>query len=199
MTAVKKKGLCKSFEAKIDADLFREMVNARKPDTEIAGFFGVTPQAVWNRKKRMAAKGTLDPVRSLTECQAKFVGLLEQGVKPIAAITAVKNVLPGCEKVAVARMMASPGVKEAVSAILVTAGVTRELLASKLKTHVDSAKPEISLRAVDMGFKLHDDYPAAKNVNLNIDVAWFPIDLNEFKPRPVAIEEKSVDAEYTSE
>jgi hypothetical protein len=49
-------------------------------------------------------------------------------------------------------------------------GMGRHYRVKKLKSHVDNADPSISLRALDMSFKLADDYPANRNMNLNANV-----------------------------
>jgi hypothetical protein len=51
----------------------------------------------------------------------------------------------------------------------------------KLKSHVENVDLSISLRALDMSFKLADDYPATKNVNLNANVPFTPIDLDKYR------------------
>jgi hypothetical protein len=54
-------------------------------------------------------------------------------------------------------------------------------LVKKLRMHVDSPDPSTSLRAVDMGLKLHDAYPATKNMNLNANIDIIsPVDLSKY-------------------
>jgi hypothetical protein len=41
--------------------------------------------------------------------------------------------------------------------------------------------PTVSLRALDMGFKLADDYPATKSMNLNVNAdILHPVDLSKY-------------------
>jgi hypothetical protein len=64
--------------------------------------------------------------------------------------------------------------------VLETEGLTRRYLIRKLKCHVDSQDPQASIRAVDMGLKLHDAYPASKTKNLNVNVDVTPADVSRW-------------------
>ena len=53
-------------------------------------------------------------------------------------------------------------------------------LVKRLRHHVDSRDPATSLRAVDMGLKLHDAYPANRNLNMNVNTDCSPVDLSRW-------------------
>jgi DNA-binding phage protein len=188
------------FEKKIDDKLFIKMVKAQKPMAKIAEHFGVTDSACYALRNRLIKAKKLDLKLPLTEKQQTFVDLVAQNVAPLEAVKASHSPAYGEEKTVLNRVMAQPAVKEAIGDILKKAGLTRDRLARKLKTHVDSTKEEISLRATVEGFKLHDDYPATKNVNVNVNLDWLPVDLQQFAlPAKCSILEQSVEAHVVVE
>ena len=72
-------------------------------------------------------------------------------------------------------------VREAIDVLMQETGLTRRHLISRLKQHTDHDDPAVSLRAVDMGLKLTDSYPATKNVNLNANMDITPVDLTRYE------------------
>jgi hypothetical protein len=170
----------KPFTKKIDDKLFIKMIKAQTPMQKIADHFGVSPTACYYKRDRMKKKGTLKIPTALSVQQQEFVELVEHKVAPIEAIKAVYAPNPGTEKMALQRVMSQPAVKEAIGSLLDAAKLTRQHLATRLREHVDSPKDEISLRATIEGFKLHDDYPAQKNINIAVNLDWLTVDLEAF-------------------
>jgi hypothetical protein len=75
-----------------------------------------------------------------------------------------------------------PEIEESITAIMDLQGLSRTNLVKVLRKHVfNDTDPNVSLRAVDMGFKLSNSYPAQKNINLNTSVAITPIDLSKYR------------------
>ena len=79
------------------------------------------------------------------------------------------------------KLVQNVDVKEAIDVLMEETGLTRRHLITRLKDHTDHDDPAVSLRAVDMGLKLTDSYPAAKSVHLNIECHDKPIDLEMFR------------------
>ena len=78
------------------------------------------------------------------------------------------------------RLMKDDDIQEAITAVMEAEGLTRRYLVHKLKSHVDSPDPQASIRAVDMGLKLHDAYPASKTKSLNVNVDVTSADISRW-------------------
>lgn len=61
-------------------------------------------------------------------------------------------------------------------------GIDRRYLVKRLGKHIDSDEPNISLKGVEMGLKLHGEL-ANRNVNINLNVDCDPVDLSMFRLR----------------
>ena len=155
-----------------DAELL-EMTEAGTPQKEIAAQFGVSEPAISKRLKRLrqiaARPAILD---KLTTKEERFVMEIVQGKSQTqAAVTAFDVGSLDSAKTIGCRLMKDADIQEAITAVMETEGLTRRYLVKRLKSHVENeADPNVSLRAVDMGLKLHDAYPAAKNKNINVNL-----------------------------
>jgi hypothetical protein len=69
-------------------------------------------------------------------------------------------------------------IQEAISELMEQEGLGRHYRVKKLKSHVENRDPGVSLRALDMSFKLGDDYPGEKTRNININANISPVDLS---------------------
>jgi hypothetical protein len=153
---------------KIDDSLLLQMADEGKSQTEIAQHFGCSPAAVCKRLKRLIRPSAL---KKLTHKEQRFVMEICQGENQTqAAMKAFDVGSLDSAKTLGSRYMRDRDIQEAISAVLENEGLDRRYLARKLKTHVDGKDPAVSLRAVDMGFKLHDAYPANKNLNINTEI-----------------------------
>lgn len=145
----------------------------------IAERFGVSPAAVSKRLKRLTRPPVFD---NLTGKEERFVMEIAAGKNQTQAAMSAFNVgsLDSAKTIG-SRLMKDADIQEAITAVMEAEGLTRRYLVAKLKGHVDNAvDPSVSLRAVDMGLKLHDAYPATKNKNFNVDVSIDPVDLSKY-------------------
>jgi hypothetical protein len=78
------------------------------------------------------------------------------------------------------RLNGRADVQQAIADIMNSEGVTRHKLVRKLSTHIDSDEPNISLRGVEMGLKLHGELITSKNLNVNLNVDCHPVDLGRY-------------------
>jgi len=153
---------------KINDTLLLQMADEGIEQKEIAAHFGVSPAAVCKRLKRLTRPAVLE---KLTPKEERFVMEIARGENQTQA--ALKAFSVGSMESAKSighRLMKDPDIQEAITAVMNTEGLDRRYLVKKLKTHVDAPDPSVSLRAVDMGLKLHDAYPANKNLTINADV-----------------------------
>ena len=74
--------------------------------------------------------------------------------------------------------MKNKDIQEAISELMEQEGLGRHYRVKKLKSHVENRDPGVSLRALDMSFKLGDDYPGEKTRNININANISPVDLS---------------------
>jgi hypothetical protein len=80
-------------------------------------------------------------------------------------------------------LLDKPEIQTAINELLEMKGYGREFRVEKLGQHMSSPDPVVSLKALDLGFKLSDDYPAQRNINSNVTGINFTIyDLETLKP-----------------
>lgn len=165
---------------KIDDTLLLQMVEEGKEQKDIAAHFGVTPAAVCKRLKRLTRPKVFE---NLTPKEERFViEMVKTNNQTQSALKAFSVGSLESAKSIGHRLMKDPDIKEAITAVMESEGLDRRYLVKKLKSHVDAPDPTVSLRAVDLGFKLHDVYPAplSKNLNINADIEA-PVDLEALK------------------
>lgn len=165
----------------IDEEMLR-LADLGTPQKEIATHFNVSEAAVSKRLRRLrqiaARPAILD---RLTEKEQKFVVAIAEGKSQTQAAMDSFDVSSRDSAKAIGnRLGKDPEIQEAITAILETEGLTRRYLVRKLKSHVDAFDPTVSIRAVDMGLKLHDSYPAQKRANLNMNADVSPVDLSRW-------------------
>lgn len=80
------------------------------------------------------------------------------------------------------RLIGQPEVRQAIVDIMNDEGIDRRYLVKRLGKHIDSDEPNISLKGVEMGLKLHGEL-ANRNVNINLNVDCDPVDLSKFRLR----------------
>ncbi len=167
-----------------DAELLK-LSEEGTPQKEIAAHFEVSEAAISKRLKRLRQIATRPAILDkLTAKEERFVMEIVQGNSQTqAAITAFDVGSLDSAKTIGCRLMKDADIQEAITAVMETEGLTRRYLVRKLKSHVDAPDPQISIRAVDMGLKLHDAYPATRNLNINANMDVDPVDLSLFRRR----------------
>lgn len=166
----------------IDAELIN-LAEAGTPQKDIAAHFRVSEAAISKRLKRLrqiaARPAILD---KLTAKEERFVLLVVQGSNQTqAALNAFDVGSLDSAKSIGSRLMKDDDIKEAINTLMETEGLTRRYLIRKLKNHIDAPDPQVSIRGIDIGLKLHGAYPASvtKNMNINADITdadvsrWF--------------------------
>jgi DNA-binding Lrp family transcriptional regulator len=143
---------------KIDDNILLEMLKTGKTQKEIAEHFGVSPVAVCKRLKRLLPPPDLNKY-GLTEKQKGFVIEKAKGkTNTQAAMTSYDvNSLESAKTIG-KNLMDKPEVKDAITELMNFHGMTRSYRIGKLKNHVDHIDPIVSLKALDMTFKLDGSY-----------------------------------------
>lgn len=167
---------------KIDDKILLEMIDGGAMQTECAERFAVTPAAVCRRLKRLRPPPLPEAVTKLTDKQAKFAVLVASGeTLTQAAFDSYECGDRLAAKSIGAKLNQNPEVREAIDVLLKETGLTRRHLFTRLRQHTDHDDPAVSLRAVDMGLRLTDSYPATKSVNLNLNADVCPVDLERYR------------------
>jgi hypothetical protein len=146
-----------------------KMLKEGKTQKEIATHFGVSPAAICKRVKRL-----LPPPASLEQLTPKEQRFcLEKAKGQTATDSALKSfdvTSRESAKVIGSQLMKKDNVQTAIKDLMEFHGLTGSYRILKLKGHVDNRDPSVSLKALDMSFKLDSSYPPTKSVNMNAEV-----------------------------
>ena len=170
--------------SKINSEILLEMVKAKTPRKEMAERFKCSEAAISKKltKLQAAPAPPVEPLKidALRPKEKSFVIAVASGESQTSA--ALKSYDCGSYNAGKSlghTLMGNPNIREALEEIR-----EREIplphLVKRLRQHVDSSDPSTSLRAVDMGLKLHDSYPATKSLNITANVDISPIDLTPY-------------------
>jgi len=176
-------------QRKINDQVLLSMLHDGKLQKEIAEHFHVSPVAVCKRVKRLFPKPeTILSEYNLTDKEKSFVIEKAKGKSNTQAVIASKYEVTSMEsaKVIGSQLMDKPEVQKALQSIpdiFEKIGRGREYRAKKVGQHMENPDPNVSLKALDMGFKLANDYPAQRNINLNADLNIAPVDISKWKLR----------------
>jgi hypothetical protein len=66
--------------------------------------------------------------------------------------------------------MVKDEIKMAIDELMNHCGLTKGYRVRKLKSHVDNRDPNVSLKGLDMSFKLDGSYAPEKHLNVNLDL-----------------------------
>jgi hypothetical protein len=158
--------------------LYRQGLN----QSQIGNALGVSNVAIHKRLKRILVMQKLE---RLTPKEQQFCLAVAEGKsRTQAAMEAYDCSSRESAKALQNTISDKPEIEQSILAIMDLQGLTRTNLVKVLKRHVyNDTDPNVSLRAVDMGFKLSNSYPAQKNINLNATVDYSPVDLSRYKNR----------------
>jgi predicted transcriptional regulator len=171
----------KSKRKIIDDELLK-LIDSGVDRKEIAKRFGCSQPAITKRLAKLRPEPT-EPLKidALTPKERAFVVAIASGeTQTNAAIKAYDvSSRSSAKALGCALMNNHAGIREAIQEIC-DRKIPVEGLVTRLSQHVDSADPAASLRAIDMGLKLHSAYPPEKRVNLNADTNLGFIDLSAY-------------------
>jgi len=152
---------------KINDNLLLQMIQEGREQKEIAKHFGVSPAAVCKRLKRLAPPPP--SLEVLTEKEQLFA------IEKAKGVTATQAAMKSYEcsslqsaKAIGSQLMGKPEIREAIEDLMESHGLTRAYRVKKLKQHVDHADPGISLKALDMSYKLDGSYAPEKHQHISI-------------------------------
>jgi hypothetical protein len=166
---------------KIHDERLLELLREGKQQKQIAHIMGVSAPAICQRLKRLLPLP--DSLKSLTEKEQRFVLEKVKGKKTNteAALLSYEAGSRESAKVIGSQLMDRPEIRKAIDDLMELKGIGREFRIEKLGQHMKNRDPNVSLKALDMGFKLANDYPAQRNINLNADLNITPVDIGRWK------------------
>ena len=167
-----------------DAELLR-LAGEGVEQKEIARLMNCAPPSISKRLKRLRAAAARPAILdTLTVPQQNFVVEIANGKSQTAAALSAYSVGSlGSAQALGSKLANTPAIREAVTAVLETKGLTRGVLAERLKNHVtQTADASVSLKAVKLGFSLHGDL-ITRSENLNINATFAPVNLDKYRNR----------------
>jgi hypothetical protein len=157
-------------QRKIDDTQLLEMLKQGKMQKEIAEYFGVSPAAVCSRLKRLLPQpeAVLDRY-DLTDQQKQFVIEKAKGKTNTQAALACYEVSSmQSAKVIGSQLMSNPEIGMAINELL-ELHLPQCYRVRKLRSHADNPDPVVSLKALDLSWKLDGSYAPEKHLNVEID------------------------------
>lgn len=169
--------------SKINLDELCELLDQGMSQKNAAAHFNVSEAAVSQAVAKLR-NSALRPelMDSLTAKEKEFVYEMASGKSQTqAALNAFDVSSYESAKTIGSRLARDPEIAEAITAVMAAEGLSRRKLVRRLREHVDSQDSQASLRAVDIGLRLHDAYPAQKRANLNVNIDVCPVDLSRYQ------------------
>ncbi len=160
-------------QKKIDDNILLKLLKQGMPQKDIAKHFGVSPVAVCKRLKRL-----LPPPKSLeklTDKERRFaVEVVKGKTATQAALSSFDVSSMNSAKVIGSQLMANSKIKAAVEDLMEMKGVGREYRIERLGEHMAHSDPAVSLKALDMGFKLTGEYAPEKHQTVSQSIQITP-------------------------
>lgn len=131
---------------------------------EISRQLNVSPACICKRLKRLlpAPDEILDR-HALTDNEKRFVIEKASGKNNTQAAIASHEVSRASAKVIGCNLMKKPEVQMSINELMETYGLTRSYRINRLRNHIDHKDPLISLRGLDMSFRLDGSYAPDKH------------------------------------
>jgi len=164
------------MERKTNDNIILEMLKEGKTQKEIAEHFGCSPAYICKRLKKITPQpeSILDKY-GLTDPQKQFCIEKAKGkTSTDAVMTSYEVTSRESAKVIGSQLMNKPEIQTALNELMDYHGLTRSYRVQRLKNHIDHSDPNVSLKGLDMSFKLSGDYApekhqiASANININI-------------------------------
>ncbi|MBT9165316.1 MAG: hypothetical protein DDT23_01333 [candidate division WS2 bacterium] len=146
-------------QKKIDDNLLLELHKQGLNQKQIAERLGVSNVAIHKRLRHLCPPPLPESFEALTEPQKKFAIEVAKGETATnAALKSYEVTSRESAKVIGSNLMKHPQIREAVEDLMHEEGLTKRYRIRRLKQHVDSPDGFISLKALDMSFKLDGTY-----------------------------------------
>lgn len=173
---------------KINDELLQEMLSEGKTYKEIGAAMGVSAAAICKRLQRIQAQTPPESLRALTQKEQHFAMALSRGLTQTQAALAAFD----CSSLSSAKSIGSqlankPEIKMALSELMET-HLPQHYRIRKLRNHSDNPDPVISLKALDLSWKLDGSYAPEKHVEIHGDFATISARLEELEAELAALD-----------
>jgi len=165
-----------------EKEILAALLDNKNNKNKTAEQLGISRQALHIRLTAMLSNKTAT-FDKMTDKEKGFITAVAEGEKPTQAVMNAYDVQSKQVASQIASsMMHKPAIQKALKEILEDNDLTRENCAGELSKLVFKGKDEgVRLRALDQTWKLRDDYPAEKKVQVNVNLDFFPVDLSQYK------------------
>ena len=155
---------------KTNDEIILKMLKEGKTQRAIAKYFGVSDVAIHKRVKRLMPKPK--SLEKLTAKQQKFALAVADGqTKTNAALEAFDCNSRNSAKTLGVNLMKDNDICTAINEVMQSVGLTRRYRVKRLKEHIDSVDPNISLRGLDQSWRLDGGYVDRVEVDSrNVDI-----------------------------
>ena len=184
-------------QRKTNDDTILQLFREGKTQKEIAEYFNVSPVAIHKRLKRILPKP--QSLEKLTPKEQKFViGVAEGKSRTQAAMESFDVSSRASAKAMQSVLMQKDDINIAIAELMQIYGLTRGYRINKLKSHIDHIDPGISLKGLDMSFKLGGEYGPEKHQH-NVVALHLIVEKNEREDRERRAKAVYVNGEKTPE
>jgi ParB-like chromosome segregation protein Spo0J len=150
-------------QRKVDDNIVLQLLREGKNQREIADHFKVSPVAICKRLKKILPKP--QSLEKLTDKEQNFVIAVAEGKsRTQAALDSFDVSSRDSAKALQNTLMKKDNVRIAIAELMDIFGLTRGYRINKLKTHIDHVDPGISLKGLDLSFKLDGSYSPEKHI-----------------------------------
>lgn len=165
----------------INDDILKDRLRQGKSYRQIGEELGVSAVAICKRIKRLGLLALPKSLENLTHKEQKFALAVAEGKSRTQAVMDVYDVSSRESAKSIQTvLMKNPEIRIAIDDLMEIKGVGREFRIEKLGEHMKSHDPVVSLKALDMGFKLSDDAGESKRHIQNTGIIT-TIDLTEYR------------------
>lgn len=167
----------------IDDGKLKELLRQGKTLMEMGKELGVSHVAVHKRIKKIGLLELPKSLESLTAKEQKFAIAVAGGKSRISAVMETYDVTSRESAKALQNtLMKNPEIRIAIDDLMEVKGIGREFRIEKLGEHMKSHDPVVSLKALDMGFKLSGDEGESKrNATLEKHAIDIDIDMTPYR------------------
>ena len=144
---------------KTDDNVILQMLNEGKSLHEIAKHFDCSPNAIWKRKQIILPPPEPEAFSKLTAKQKKFTLAIADGKSQQNAALISHDCKSKESADAMGhQLMQRSDIQTAIQEIMQQEGLTRRYRVRRLKSHIDHADPNVSLKGLDQSWKLEGLY-----------------------------------------
>lgn len=177
-----------------DDDLMLKMrLEEGKTLEEIGQFFGVSKQAIDLRLKKYEQyikKHEIVKKHGITKEEGEFCDRVASGCNlPTAMLAIRQDLTPGSAKNVAMELRKREDIKATIRDLMEVKGIGLERRVERLRDHVEAKDAMVSLKALDMSFKLDGSLIAETRTEQTINVGI--LDLSAYAAKPVEIKDIS--------